>query len=211
MLDCVRPPLPLSPATVYREANLNIRPFVDQMIEKSLVEPSEIHGLSNLETLFSEAQRGSACLLLVEHFSNFDLPVLSYLLRQNGDPGQKIAEALIAVAGMKLDVECPIVAAFAEAYRRIKIVDAQLGRLAVGIRDARLHTDPIADGQMFDSLADVGDGAGRLMAKNHWLSHHKGPNGPVGIVVDIAATDADRVDGNTHIMRPHGLVEFDVA
>ncbi len=121
MLDCARPALPLSPATVYRKANLDIRPFVDQMIEASLIEPSEIQGLDHLEELFAKAQQGASCLLLVEHYSNFDLPVLSYLLRKNGDAGQKIAEALIAIAGMKLDLECPIVAAFAEAYRRIVI------------------------------------------------------------------------------------------
>jgi len=121
MLNCVRPALPLSPSTVYREANLDIRPFVDQMIEESLVEPSEICGIEHLEKLFAKAQSGAACLLLVEHYSNFDLPVLSYLLRKNGTIGQKIAETLIAVAGMKLDVECPVVASFAEAYRRIVI------------------------------------------------------------------------------------------
>jgi len=121
MLDCVRPPLSLSTSTVYREANLDIRPLVDQMIEESLVEPSEIRGFEHLEELYSRARSGSACLLLVEHFSNFDLPVLSYLLRKNGAAGEAIAEAVIAVAGMKLDTECPVVAAFAEAYRRIII------------------------------------------------------------------------------------------
>jgi len=121
MLDCVRPSLPLSPAAVYREANLDIRPFVDQMIEESLIEPSEIRGFEHLEKLVALARNGSACLLLMEHFSNFDLPVLSYLLRKNGVAGEAVAKALIAVAGMKLDTDCPVVAAFAEAYRRIII------------------------------------------------------------------------------------------
>jgi len=132
MMSCSRPASPLSVDTVYREANKNILPFIDQMIEESLVESSEIQGFDNLRELFEKAKNGSACLLLAEHFSNFDLPVLSYLLRQKGNAGREIEEALIAIAGIKLDEECSIVATFAEAYRRIVICPTRTQRSSRG-------------------------------------------------------------------------------
>lgn len=116
-----RPFSPLSATNVYREANRQILPFIDQMIAEHLLEPSGIEGREHLEQLLEKAQSGASCLLLMEHFSNFDLPVLSYLLRQEKSSGPAVADALLAVAGMKLDEECPVVAAFAEAYRRIVI------------------------------------------------------------------------------------------
>ncbi len=121
MIACRCPAPPVSAASVYREANLSIRPFIDEMIEESLTEPSEIRGFQHLEQLAAQARSGAACLLLVEHFSNFDLPVLSYLLRRLGSSGRQIADAVIAVAGMKLEEDGPVVSAFAEAYRRIII------------------------------------------------------------------------------------------
>lgn len=121
MVACRRNVPPVSPATVYREANLDIRPYIDRMIHESLIEPSGIQGFERLEELAARSRAGAACLLLVEHFSNFDLPVLSWLLRQRGVSGGQIADAVIAVAGTKLEEDGPVVAAFAEAYRRINI------------------------------------------------------------------------------------------
>ena len=57
----------------------------------------------------------------MEHYSNFDLPALHYLLRKSGPEGAKIAESLLAIAGIKLNESNPVVLAFTEAYSRLII------------------------------------------------------------------------------------------
>jgi glycerol-3-phosphate O-acyltransferase len=56
---------------------------------------------------------------MVEHYSNFDLSIVSRLIRNAG--GKEIDEAIISISGMKLNEDNPVVAAFAGAYTRIVI------------------------------------------------------------------------------------------
>jgi glycerol-3-phosphate O-acyltransferase len=77
--------------------------------------------MENLEELLAKAESGKSCLLLLEHYSNFDLTIFSILVRRAGGRGDAISNATIAIAGMKLNEDNPIVAAFASAYSRIVI------------------------------------------------------------------------------------------
>ena len=106
---------------VYQEGANNILPYLDKMVEQLILPGSGIDGLENLEKLLSKAESGKSCLLLPEHYSNMDLSLFSYLVRKAGGRGSDIDRALIAIAGMKLNEENPIVAAFASAYTRIII------------------------------------------------------------------------------------------
>ena len=106
---------------VYQEGNLNILPLLDEMVERLALPSSELAGLENLEELMAKAESGKACLLLVEHYSNLDLSILFTMLKKAGGRGSEIANAIIAIAGMKLNEDNPVVAAFAGAYTRIVI------------------------------------------------------------------------------------------
>jgi glycerol-3-phosphate O-acyltransferase len=106
---------------VYQEGDKNILPFLDEMVEYLALPGSGVDGLENLEELFAKAEAGKPCLLLVEHYSNLDLSIVSTLVSKAGGRGKDIREAIIAVAGMKLNEDNPIVAAFAGAYTRIVI------------------------------------------------------------------------------------------
>jgi glycerol-3-phosphate O-acyltransferase len=87
-----------------------------------LIQPgSGVDGADNLVELMEKAKAGSSCLLLLEHYSNFDLPAFNYLVRKDVPGGNEIADAVVAIAGMKLNEDNPVVAAFAEAYSRIII------------------------------------------------------------------------------------------
>jgi len=68
-----------------------------------------------------KAESGKACLLLVEHYSNLDLSFISSLARMAGGRGKDISDSIIAIAGMKLNEDNPIVAAFTGAYTKIVI------------------------------------------------------------------------------------------
>jgi len=111
----------VNPDNVYQPGNPAILPHIDTMIAGHLSDKSTIRNMHNLEKLSEMAAQGKSCLLLVEHYSNFDLPVFNYLLRQAGETGQKAAEKLIAIAGYKLNETNPVVTAFTEAYSRLVI------------------------------------------------------------------------------------------
>jgi glycerol-3-phosphate O-acyltransferase len=106
---------------VFQEGDANILPFLDEMVESVILPGSGLSGLENLEDLLAKAESGKSCLLLVEHYSNMDLSIVSLLVRKAGGRGKDIGNAIIAIAGMKLNEDNPIVAAFASAYSRIVI------------------------------------------------------------------------------------------
>ncbi len=121
MIKCSKRELAITTDDVYQPGNADILPFIDSIIEENLEKGSGIHDLPNLERLLELADSGKSCLLLLEHYSNFDLPVFSYLLRKAGPAGTRIAGALVAIAGIKLSETDPVVTAFTEAYSRLVI------------------------------------------------------------------------------------------
>jgi len=106
---------------VYQEGDKNILPLLDEMVDSLLLPGSKLVGLENLEDLYRKAESGKSCLLLVEHYSNMDLSIVSLMARKAGGRGKEIGDSIIAIAGMKLNEDNPIVAAFASAYTRIVI------------------------------------------------------------------------------------------
>ena len=106
---------------VYQEGNKYILPFIDSMLSENLEAGSGIRSFANIERLAALSRDGAKCLLLVEHYSNFDLPVLIYLLRKAGPEGERIADSIVAIAGIKLSETNPVVTAFSEAYSRLVI------------------------------------------------------------------------------------------
>jgi glycerol-3-phosphate dehydrogenase (NAD(P)+) len=125
MMKKSRGPGKVTEENVFQEGNPEILPFMDRMVEENLKPGSGIQNFENIEDLFGKSQEGKACLLLVEHYSNLDLPAFHYLLRQQGPIGQAFAESMIAIAGYKLNEEDPAVLAPTEAYSRIVIVPSR--------------------------------------------------------------------------------------
>jgi glycerol-3-phosphate O-acyltransferase len=106
---------------VYQEGDPDILAVLDEMVGSLLLPFSGLDGMNNLEELLEKAESGKSCLLLVEHYSNMDLSIFSLLTRKEGGRGQAISDAIIAIAGMKLNEDNPVVAAFAGAYDKIVI------------------------------------------------------------------------------------------
>ncbi|MDR1373424.1 MAG: 1-acyl-sn-glycerol-3-phosphate acyltransferase [Treponema sp.] len=105
---------------VYQQGNGEIRPLVDKMVEALVLPGSGISGMENLRDLYQKSREGCSCLLLPEHYSNLDLSLFDYLVRQE-EGGEPVADSLVAIAGMKLTEDSPVVAAFASAYTRLVI------------------------------------------------------------------------------------------
>jgi len=106
---------------VYQEGKPANKPLLRRIITDLLLPGSRIKGLEHLVELHSLARRKKFCLVLMEHYSNFDLPNFFELLEASGDQGREIAEALVAVAGVKLNEASRLVLAFTEVYTRVVI------------------------------------------------------------------------------------------
>jgi len=126
--NLIKPVMSLSKASthitennVYQEGMQEILPYLDGMVETLTLPGSGIDGFAHLEELLAKAESGKSCLLLPEHYSNLDLSLISYLARKEGGRGDAIAKSIVAIAGMKLNEDSPVVAAFAGAYTRIVI------------------------------------------------------------------------------------------
>jgi glycerol-3-phosphate O-acyltransferase len=106
---------------VYQEGDENVLPLLHKMVEPLALPGSGISGFEHLKDLLEKARTGHSCLLFLEHYSNMDLSAFHYLLEKEPDPGKDIARALVAIAGIKLNEENPVVAAFTGAHTRLVI------------------------------------------------------------------------------------------
>jgi glycerol-3-phosphate O-acyltransferase len=106
---------------VYQEGSNVLLPFLDKVVQNFVLPGSGVDGMENLEELLDKARAGKSCLLLVEHYSNLDLSLFSWLVRQAGGRGREIDRALVSIAGMKLNETNPLIATMASAYTRLVI------------------------------------------------------------------------------------------
>ena len=107
--------------TVYQQKSEVILPLLDHMVTTLLLPGSCIRGMEHIDDLYDKALSGKSCLLLLEHYSNMDLSIFSYLVRKEFPRGQAMDDALVSIAGIKLNEENPVVSAFTYGYTRIVI------------------------------------------------------------------------------------------
>lgn len=117
---------------VYQEGKPVNKPLMRRIVADLMLPGSRVDGLEHLLELHALARRKKFCLVLMEHFSNFDLPNFVELLEQQGEAGREIADALVAVAGVKLNEESRLVLAFTEIFTRVVIYPS---RTVQGISD----------------------------------------------------------------------------
>ncbi len=107
--------------SVYQPANDGTREVVNKIVASLMMPGSTLLGYENIRELYERSQAGESCLIVSEHYSNFDLPSLFHLLQEKGEEGEAIARSVVAMAGAKLNEESKLVRAFAESFTRIVI------------------------------------------------------------------------------------------
>lgn len=107
---------------VYQPANPDTRRLMDQLVKENLLPESRLGGIENFENFYDQIQDGKSGLILMEHYSNTDLPVLCYMLEHSGNEKlSKLSKRIVAIAGMKLNEDSPVVRSFAESFTRVVI------------------------------------------------------------------------------------------
>lgn len=119
MRERSRQPRTITPENVYQEANEANRHIIDGILDTLVVPGSGVLQQEHIIELSERSQNGASCLILMEHYSNFDIPAFYYLLEQARL--KHVADQVVAVAGMKLNEDSEFVNAFAEAYTRLVI------------------------------------------------------------------------------------------
>ena len=76
----------ISDENVYQVANPKTRVFMDVLVSDNTTPDSFIGGVENFEKLYDLVQEGKSGLILMEHYSNTDLPAFCYLLEKSGNP-----------------------------------------------------------------------------------------------------------------------------
>lgn len=110
----------------FEAPSLKNRDLVDQLLEKLVLPQSNILGFEQLQHLEKLSAEGKSCLLLLEHYSNFDIPSWYYLLKKRyTQAGLQFSSKIISMATTKLIKHSEIVKAFAQAYPRIPVISAR--------------------------------------------------------------------------------------
>lgn len=107
---------------VYQKENPQTRKFMDALVAENMAEGSRLEGKENFRAFLDAVKNGKHGLILMEHYSNTDLPALCYLLEHDlGEEGKDLSKRIVAIAGMKLNEANPLVRAFAESFTRVVI------------------------------------------------------------------------------------------
>lgn len=112
----------INETNVYQKANPQTRKFIDVLVGDHLAEGSRLENKENWHAFFDAVKAGKSGLILMEHYSNADLPALCWLLEHDlGEEGKELSSRIVAIAGMKLNESDPGVKAFAESFSRVVI------------------------------------------------------------------------------------------
>ena len=117
---------------VHKLENPQIRTILEATVQKLLLGGSKLYPEAHIAEFLTAIKAGKKGIILSEHYSNLDLPIFLYLMEKTGKAGEELAHRSIAMAGMKLTEEDPLIAALTEGYECIVIYPS---RTLAGITD----------------------------------------------------------------------------
>lgn len=108
---------------VYEEANMSLRKYMNVLLDEAFNSESGLGNIENFKAFYNAVvKEGKSGLILMEHYTNIDLPGIIYLLEKQGEDWAKdFASRIVAIAGMKLNEASAGVRAFTEAFTRVVI------------------------------------------------------------------------------------------
>ena len=125
----------ITEGNVHKLANPHIRSVIASVVQKLLLDGSKMYPEQHIADFLKEIEAGKKGIILAEHYSNLDLPILLYLMERAGNAGAELSRRTVAMAGMKLTEENSLIAAFSEGYERIVIYPS---RSLAAISDPKL-------------------------------------------------------------------------
>jgi len=123
MVKSSRAAAKIDESKVYEEANMENRKYMTKLLDDTFNAESGLGNVENFKAFYEAVvNEGKSGLILMEHYTNLDLPAIIYLLEKQGEPWAKdFASRIVAVAGMKLNEASAGVRAFTEGFTRVVI------------------------------------------------------------------------------------------
>jgi len=110
-----------TPENVYQIGSRENRKRIGEIVDVLALPGSRIDNFEALIELRRRNLAGESCIIMAEHYSNLDFPVLFRFIEKHKNLGPEIAESLLPIRGMKLSETLPIVAVFSRSYDTIII------------------------------------------------------------------------------------------
>lgn len=106
---------------VFQKGNTELQQVITSFLLQLARPDSHVIGAEHLYTLLEHARQGKRCLILPEHYSNLDYPLIITFFSQLGEKGKQLAQACVAMAGVKLSEERSIISMITSAYDRVYV------------------------------------------------------------------------------------------
>ncbi|MDE5899687.1 MAG: 1-acyl-sn-glycerol-3-phosphate acyltransferase [Treponemataceae bacterium] len=123
MLALSHAPAKIDETNVYQEANPELQKYMELILGENFLPGSGLGNVGNFKAFYDAVvNEGRTGLILMEHYTNLDLPAIIYLLDRHGEDWAKdFARRIVAVAGMKLNEASPMVRIWTEGFTRVVI------------------------------------------------------------------------------------------
>lgn len=108
---------------IYQTANMQTRKYMDFLLKENILPESSLGNIENIKEFYDAiTQEKKSGVIMLEHYSNTDLPTFLYLLETSEyDWAKDMAKRIVAIAGMKLNEANEGVRAFTEGFTRVVI------------------------------------------------------------------------------------------
>lgn len=123
MMQYSKAPAKIDNTNVYQEANKDLTKYMEIILSENFLPGSGLGNVENFKAFYDAVSKeGKRGLILMEHYTNLDLPAIIYLLKIYGEEWSKdFSEKIVAVAGMKLNEASPAVRIWTEGFTRVVI------------------------------------------------------------------------------------------
>lgn len=123
MMKFSKAPAKIDNTNVYQEANKDLTPYMEMILKENFLPGSGLGNPENFKSFYEQVvNEGKRGLILMEHYTNLDLPAIIYLLKIYGEKwAADFSERIVAVAGMKLNEADPAVRIWTEGFTRVVI------------------------------------------------------------------------------------------
>ncbi len=108
---------------VYQEVNPENRKHLSVLMDGNFLPGSGLYNIEIFKSFYDQVvNEGKSGVIMMEHFSNADLPNILYLLETSGlDWAKDMVNRIVPIAGMKLNEASAGVRAFSESFTRIVV------------------------------------------------------------------------------------------
>lgn len=122
MLQYSKAPAKIDSTNVYQEANKDLTKYMEMLISDNILPGSGLGNVENFKEFYDAVKAGKRGLILMEHYTNLDLPEIIYFLKIHGEDWSKeFSEKIVAVAGMKLNEAGADIRVWTEGFTRVVI------------------------------------------------------------------------------------------